>query len=583
MTEETQMKINTKNDDFSNNALIDENYFRFKHIFNNNNQLSNSYNFVDNKKHHKNKEIPVYETHKSYDFNKDYLNKNSSNKNQKKTIINNSSNNLQNNDINSIIITNPENKKLLNNYQKWKGDNYFPFNAKIIMGPSSFRPTLLSFFIITVPVSLFITYNSKYYLEKLSSFIILFSILIYIITIILLFLASFSDSGILQRFELEKNIIEDRKNSKIFQLGFIKNYKYCGSCKIIRPGRSSHCGDCDNCVEKFDHHCPWIGGCVGKRNYKYFYFFLLTLNFLVIYMIIVSIFHIINKTLNEDKNNKNIKNNIIALALAEVIIPLYIIIYCGLCMIFVTGLFIYHSKLILKNITTKEDLKHFYENPQGNPYIRKNKKVNILNSLFPLIKKFSLLDIFDMNKNLNLNDNYNKKSINISINQNITSNKNINDNDIKESRSPSLQAENGANLHNYTSNNKFSNMIDTSTKIQKNKIDNFEDNSMKSNDKINPISPFDLKIEINEEKKQNGGEVSDNKNLNENRYSEFNEKEEKNNESSGKRYSEFTNYNENMTIENQDRKIPSFKTNFNGQEYNIDARQVDYVIKKIYN
>ena len=126
-------------------------------------------------------------------------------------------------------------------------------------------------------------------------------------------------------------------------------------------------------------------------------------------------------------------------------------------------------------------------------------------------------------------------------------------------------------------------MIDTSTKIQKNKIENFEDNSMKSNDKINPISPFDLKIEINEEKKQNGGEISDNKNLNENRYSEFNEKEEKNNESSGKRYSEFTNYNENMTIENQDRKIPSFKTNFNGQEYNIDARQVDYVIKKIYN
>lgn len=36
-------------------------------------------------------------------------------------------------------------------------------------------------------------------------------------------------------------------------------------------------------------------------------------------------------------------------------------------MIFVTGLLIYHLKLISQNVTTKEDLKGFYQNAFGNP------------------------------------------------------------------------------------------------------------------------------------------------------------------------------------------------------------------------
>ncbi|KAG1363979.1 Protein S-acyltransferase 24 [Cocos nucifera] len=49
----------------------------------------------------------------------------------------------------------------------------------------------------------------------------------------------------------------------------------CATCKIVRPLRAKHCSTCDRCVEQFDHHCPWVSNCIGKRNKWDFFMFLI--------------------------------------------------------------------------------------------------------------------------------------------------------------------------------------------------------------------------------------------------------------------------------------------------------------------
>jgi hypothetical protein len=45
---------------------------------------------------------------------------------------------------------------------------------------------------------------------------------------------------------------------------------FCHHCERYKPPRTHHCRTCKTCILKMDHHCPWIGGCVG---YEYVFLF----------------------------------------------------------------------------------------------------------------------------------------------------------------------------------------------------------------------------------------------------------------------------------------------------------------------
>jgi palmitoyltransferase ZDHHC9/14/18 len=75
---------------------------------------------------------------------------------------------------------------------------------------------------------------------------------------------------------LEKEAQSDSVYHKSFHLAKYAEAAWCGTCMVARPSLSTHCRQCDHCVSVWDHHCNWVGNCIGARNHRQFIGFLLS-------------------------------------------------------------------------------------------------------------------------------------------------------------------------------------------------------------------------------------------------------------------------------------------------------------------
>ena len=145
---------------------------------------------------------------------------------------------------------------------------------------------------------------SIYFLEKKLKIKIIESILLLISLIFCLF-CIFSSPGILppnidsSQNEVKKNYKNSSfpykfKEKLILIRGQILKLKVCSTCLITRPLGSTHCSKCNICIEKMDHHCPYVGNCLGLNNYKYFFYFICFFDIHTIFNFVICILRIID-------------------------------------------------------------------------------------------------------------------------------------------------------------------------------------------------------------------------------------------------------------------------------------------------
>jgi len=80
-------------------------------------------------------------------------------------------------------------------------------------------------------------------------------------------MTSFTNPGRAQEIETQESYKVESDNEN---LDMIYTPRWCTSCQCWKPPRTHHCGICDRCTLRMDHHCPFMGNCIGLYNLGHF-------------------------------------------------------------------------------------------------------------------------------------------------------------------------------------------------------------------------------------------------------------------------------------------------------------------------
>jgi palmitoyltransferase ZDHHC9/14/18 len=238
----------------------------------------------------------------------------------------------------------------------------------------------LTLFLIIGTSGLFFGFDCPYLASSLSPAIPVVDGLLFVFVMATLLRTSLTDPGIIPRATADEAASIERqiemvpngddthtyrpppRTQDINIRGQMIKIKYCFTCKIFRPPRASHCSVCDNCVERFDHHCPWVANCVGQRNYRYFYLFLVSLSLHAIYIFACTLAHLVLLSRSSD----------FITAIQSTPASIVVAVVCFFSIWSVLGLAGFHTYLTVSGQTTNEDIKGTYSSRYGedvfNPY-----------------------------------------------------------------------------------------------------------------------------------------------------------------------------------------------------------------------
>ncbi|CAF0870226.1 unnamed protein product [Adineta ricciae] len=187
--------------------------------------------------------------------------------------------------------------------------------------------------------------------------------------------------------------------------------KYCRTCKLFRPPRCSHCSICERCIDTFDHHCPWLNNCVGRRNYRYFFQFLFFLCIHMVFLFVFCLYYVLHdrhhkpiipafpamslntallKRQNDYSSSAYFSNKTTFVGFSDYrfILCIVLLVLLGLMAIPIGGLTGFHMYLIARGRTTNEQVtgKYRIQNDIFNQGCWKNFCYALCQPLYPQLK-----------------------------------------------------------------------------------------------------------------------------------------------------------------------------------------------------
>ncbi|XP_063361522.1 palmitoyltransferase ZDHHC18-like [Cydia amplana] len=265
--------------------------------------------------------------------------------------------------------------------RKWEvfaGRNRFWCDGRLMTAPQP-GVFLLTLALVAATSALHLAFDGPYLARRVSPALPAAGAALAALTLCALLRTALTDPGILPRAAPAEAALDaptataarpPPRAREVLVRGRVVKLKYCFTCKLFRPPRASHCSLCDNCVERFDHHCPWVGNCVGRRNYRAFYTFVVSLSFLAVFVFACAVAHVALEARSMGLAAALRKEPASALAAGV----------CFLSVWSVLGLAGFHTYLASTDQTTNEDIKGSFSSRRGggnpNPYSRGNACAN---------------------------------------------------------------------------------------------------------------------------------------------------------------------------------------------------------------
>ena len=488
-------------------------------------------------------------------------------------IIKGNSKNIKNHERGINLLMKIGNNKILCGNRCFVGNKYYHIFISVI--------------VLSLPTAIFISALIKINVKSIIFFIIIV-LITYIPILLFLFLGGCNDPGILERNN-EYAYYDNRKSViKVNIQGHMTNLNYCYTCFHFRPPRTSHCAECDNCVENFDHHCLWMGTCVGKRNYKYFYYLIFLTTLCSIIQLFTSLGYMINHLKHKDFKSSDSKYIVFSLASVAFFNLMFLVF-------FLFKLFYIHTWLLTRGLTFYEYIKKKYlVTLKIRPYSR-GIFTNIYNKIFKKIP-FSKLDLEKLNK-----ENNNIIETIKQITENKTRNSNIHKNDQSDTGGQNNINNSSKTNHNIDNLNNDNLAVGQENNNNNNNSNNNEQNIDNDNDVENENNQNKRYEDIKENYKSNdlilGDEEQTSRLDKSKKYSinivkNENEEVPNNNEENAKyeKYIETNSKNNNIIINNTDKNFVkkdinkdkiNFIDNFNENNNNTASTKRPVKIKKI--